>query len=247
MLSTDPIKHFYFWLKCGEGSICWSRLRENANRNSQRAIVLEVHEGPSTSVKKNPSYSPGDLHKHVFWVLTGGGVLDLFAYNEDAYRMWLDNVGSLASRNAKRGIENLKLKKQSRTNNRPSSSNTRYSRATVAPVTDITNEMTSLSSTLTLGPKTTQLQGDRTLVGDGSAVSAKVNTGWVSGSHLHGRDDSGTSDHGENKFSIFNRSLSVPVHLLPLTSSTPAQESSTNRQPFITRKTTQDKNINDII
>ena len=214
----DPIKHFYFWLKHSEGSICWSRLRENANRNSQRAIVFEVHQGPSQSIKKNPSYSPGDLHKHVFWVLTGGGVLDLFAYNEDAYGMWLENISSLASKNAKRGIENLSLKKQSRINSRPSSTLSHYSRATVAPVNHVTNDAsTSLSSTLTFDPNLSP--GEVDSLRDGNVAT---------GSSLYDQGDSRSDIDGKNKFSIFNRSLSVPVHLLPLTS-TPQDVHAHNR------------------
>ena len=198
---TDPIKHYYFWLKHGEGSICWTRLRENAGRNSERATVLEVHEGASQSVKKNPSYSPGDLHRYVFWVLTGGGVLDLFAYNEDAYGMWLANISSLAAANAKRGLENLPLKKQSQTMSRPaSSSHGRYSRAAVAPVNYDNNDTNSMASTLNFGPTTAVKP----------ATNDSVNSEMVDGAP-------GTSGGG-GRFAIFTRSQSVPAHLLPLTS-----------------------------
>lgn len=173
-------------------------MRENANRNSQRATVLEVHEGASQSVKKNPSYSPGDLHKYVFWVLTGGGVLDLFAYNEDAYGMWLVNITSLAASNAKKGLENLPLKKQSRTTSRPSSTHGRYSRAAVAPGNYDASEVSSLSSALNFGP-TTEATNDNT---NGKAVD----------------DDTRTSGSNSSRLSIFTRSQSVPAHLLPLTS-----------------------------
>ena len=169
------------------------------------------------SVKKNPSYSPGDLHKHVFWVLTGGGVLDLFAYNEDAYKMWLDNVGSVASMNAKRGIENLNVKKQSKTNSRPSSSHGRYSRATIAPVNDVTNE--AITSSLHFGSNMNH--------GDDSVASSKVNTGTNSGATSHDLASGGID--ANSKFSIFNRSLSVPVHLLPLTTSTPQESHADHR------------------
>ena len=199
---TDPIKHYYFWLKHGEGSICWTRLRENAGRTSERATVIEVHEGASQSVKKNPSYSPGDLHKYVFWVLTGGGVLDLFAYNEDAYGMWLANISSLAAANAKRGLENLPLKKQSQTTSgRPaSSSHGRHSRASVAPVNYDANETRSVASILNFGP-TTAVQ-PATNENDNDIIDGAP----------------GTSGGGGGRFSIFTRSQSVPAHLLPLTS-----------------------------
>ena len=213
--TTDPIKHFYFWLKHGEGSICWSRLRENANRSSHRAIVLEVHRGPSQWVRKNPSYSPGDLHKHIFWVLTGGGVLDLFAYNEDAYEMWLQNISSLANKNVQRGIENLPLKKQSKTNTRPSSTHSHHSRATVAPVNYVTNDASTASSSgLTFKPRVSL--GEAGLIRDGDMAGSKVTTAWTNGSSTYNHED-GRSD-GKSTFSVLNRSLSVPAHLLPLTS-----------------------------
>ena len=219
---TDPIKHYYFWLKHSEGSICWSRLRENANRNSQRAVVLEVHEGPSQAVKKNPSYSPGDLHKHVFWVLTGGGVLDLFAYNEDAYGMWLNNISNVANSNVKRGIENLNLKNQSRTQSRPASSHsTKYSRATVAPSDNLTNE--EGSSTLSIANSELSTSAGEANFTRGAA-GAMVNTAWGSGSNAdHGKENESTSAD-TSKHSLLSRSFSAPPpehQLLPQTTSTP--------------------------
>ena len=73
-------------------------------------------------------------------------MLDLFAYNEDAYGMWVSNIGSLASDNSRRGLKNLNLKNQSRTKSRPSSSHGRYSRATVVPSDNLTNEASSFSA-----------------------------------------------------------------------------------------------------
>ena len=222
--TTDPIKHYYFWLKHNEGSICWARLRENANRNSQRAVVLEVHEGPSQAVKKNPSYSPGDLHKHVFWVLTGGGVLDLFAYNEDAYGMWLNNISNVANSNVKRGIENLNLKNQSRTQSRPASSHSmKYSRATVAPSDNITNEETSstmsiMNSELRMGT----IDTDFTRGTSGGNINATRTTATDCGKE-------NVSNSGDSsKLSLFSRSFSAPPeNQLPLTTSTPLSLSHT--------------------
>lgn len=178
--------------------------------------MLEVHKGPSQSVKKNPSYSPGDLHKHIFWVLTGGGVLDLFAYNEDAYAMWLENISSLAGKNAQRGIENLPLKKQSKTNTRPSSTHGRHSRVTVVPTDYVTND-TSTASSSTLAFEPSASLGEANLIRDGGDMSSSnVATAWTSGSPSYDQEES--MSEGNSKFSVLNRSLSVPVHLLPLTS-----------------------------
>ena len=224
---TDPIKHYYFWLKRSEGSICWSRLRENAtNRNSQQAVILEVHEGPSQAVKKNPSYSPGDLHKYVFWVLTGGGVLDLFAYNEDAYGMWLNNISNVANSNMKRGIENLNLKNQSRTTSRPASSHSvKYSRATVAPVDNLANEGNSSTTRSIVNSGLSTGTGEANLIR--SVVGAKVNTAWESGSTTDDGKENQSIDG--SKLSLFNRSFSAPEHQLPLTS-TPLSLSHTSQQ-----------------
>ena len=57
---------------------------------------MEVHEGPSPTVRHSPAYSPADLHKHVFWVMTDRGILNLFAYNEDAYVTWVREMDKLA-------------------------------------------------------------------------------------------------------------------------------------------------------
>ena len=125
-------------------------------------------------------------------------MLDLFAYNEDAYGMWLANITSLAASNAKKGLENLPLKKQSRTTSRPSSTHGRYSRAAVAPGNYDASEVSSLSSALNFEP-TTEATNDNT---NGKAVD----------------DDTRTSGSNSSRLSIFTRSQSVPAHLLPLTS-----------------------------
>ena len=91
---ADPVQHFYFSLSPETGTISWSR--EPSRSGAKEGRVLEVHEGPSPSVQHSPAYSPADLHKHVFWVLTDRGVLNLFAYNEDAYVTWVRELDRLA-------------------------------------------------------------------------------------------------------------------------------------------------------
>ena len=122
-------------------------------------------------------------------------MLDLFAYNEDAYGMWLVNITSLAASNTKKGLKNLPLKKQSRTTSRPSSTHGRYSRAAVAPGSYDASEVSSLSSALNFEPTTEATDNSK-------AVD----------------DDSRTSGSNSSRLLIFTRSQSVPAHLLPLTS-----------------------------
>ena len=98
----DPLQHFYFWLKPGAGTICWSR--DSSKRYPKEAVVLELHQGPSNSVRQSPAYSPQDLHLFVFWVMTDSGVVDLMAYNEDAYVTWVNEIGRLAQRNESAGV-----------------------------------------------------------------------------------------------------------------------------------------------
>ena len=95
--ATEPLRHFYFWLKPEAGTICWSR--ESSKQNAKEGCVLEIHEGPSNAVKQAPGYSPSDLHRYVFWVLTDVGLLDLMAYNEEAYITWLREIEKLAQKN----------------------------------------------------------------------------------------------------------------------------------------------------
>ena len=93
--STDPLQHFFFWLKPDSGTICWSR--ESSKKTHKETRVLEVHKGPSNALRNSSVYSPtNELHKYVFWVLTDIGALDLLAYNEEAYVHWLNEMGKLA-------------------------------------------------------------------------------------------------------------------------------------------------------
>ena len=92
--SADPVQHFYFSLCPETGTLSWSR--EASHSGAKEGRILEVHEGPSPTVQHSPAYSPADLHKHVFWVMTDRGILDLFAYNEDAYVTWVREMDKLA-------------------------------------------------------------------------------------------------------------------------------------------------------
>lgn len=150
-------------------------------------------------------------------------MLDLFAYNEDAYGMWLNNISNVANSNMKRGIENLNLKNQSRTQSRPASSHsTKYSRATVAPSNNLTNE--EGSSTLSIANSELSTGAGEANFTRGTA-SAKVNTAWGSGSNVdRGKENESTTSADTSKHSLLSRSFSAPPpehQLLPQTMSTP--------------------------
>lgn len=162
-------------------------------------------------------------------------MLDLFAYNEDAYGMWLNNVSNVANSNAKKGIQNLNLKNQSRTQSRPASSHSiRHSRATVAPSDNLTNDegLTMLSvvnSELSTGAGEANFA--RGMAG------AKVNTAWAttrsSSSTDGGKESESTrADASYRHPLLLSRSFSAPPEeQLPLTTSTPlTQQSHTTSQ-----------------
>ena len=154
-------------------------------------------------------------------------MLDLFAYNEDAYGMWLNNISNVANSNAKKGIENLNLKNQSRTQSRPASSHSvKYSRATVAPGDNIANEETS-STTSAVNYRLRMGTGDASFVR--GTAGANVNATSSSGSTVTDRGKENDADGG--KLSLFSRSFSAPPeHQLPLTTSTPLSLSHTSHQ-----------------
>ncbi len=61
------------------------------------ARVLEAYEGPSNALRNTSHYTlNSELYKNVFSVMTEGGVLDLMAYNEQAYQQWVRGVAQLA-------------------------------------------------------------------------------------------------------------------------------------------------------
>lgn len=72
----------------------WSR--EKDKRRAHEATVYRVHQGPSNSLSQNPNFAPSELHKHVFWVETNCGVMDLLAYNEEMYQSWIKALGDIA-------------------------------------------------------------------------------------------------------------------------------------------------------
>ena len=93
---TDPLQHFFFWLEPQSSLLHWSR--KSNRRRSQQATVYQVHTGASKQLHQNSTYSQSELHQHVFWVLTDCGVLDLLAYNQNSYQMWVNQLRQIARR-----------------------------------------------------------------------------------------------------------------------------------------------------
>ena len=163
-------------------------------------------------------------------------MLDLFAYNEDAYGMWLNNVSNVANSNAKKGIQNLNLKNQSRTQSRPASSHSiRHSRATVAPSDNLTNDEGSF--TLSVVDSELSTGAGEANIARGMA-GAKVNTAWAttrSSSSTDGGGKESESTRADASYRhplLLSRSFSAPPEeQLPLTTSTPlTQQSHTTSQ-----------------
>lgn len=128
------MRHYYFRLNEQEGAIYWSRSRDNSLKKPSKALVLQVHKGASNAVKDIPKFSPADLHCYTFWVATGGGVLDLFAYNEEAFRAWLSRLELLSARNAGNAAALHNFKNSSvYGGSRPVSSRSTVSRSSVVP------------------------------------------------------------------------------------------------------------------
>jgi len=96
------VKHFFFQLDESEGSLSWWRSREGSQSSrgpGGKVLILEVHREPSNAVRNHARFSAGDLHCFSFWLATSGGVLDLLAYNEEAYNLWLLELERAAARN----------------------------------------------------------------------------------------------------------------------------------------------------
>ena len=135
--AADLVKHFFFKVDESEGSLSWWRSREGSQSNRRpggKVLVLEVHREPSNSVRNHPRFSAGDLHCYSFWLATSGGVLDLLAYNEESYNLWLLELERVAARNERVGHSALRTFKGSsvhagvgRHTPLPSSGGTRHS------------------------------------------------------------------------------------------------------------------------
>ena len=91
---TDPVQHFFFWVDAGSSKLHWSRKTDR--RRAQEATIHEVHRGPSKALRRNPAFSPSELHQHVFWLKTDFGILDLLAYNNASYRNWVGGLAKIA-------------------------------------------------------------------------------------------------------------------------------------------------------
>lgn len=97
---SEPLQHFYFWLKTASGTISWSRDASGKKNPQAETRVLEVYGGPSNALTNNSHFSLNtELYKNVFSVMTDRGVLDLMAYNEEACQQWLRDTARLAQRN----------------------------------------------------------------------------------------------------------------------------------------------------
>ncbi len=98
--TSEPLQHFYFWLKPSAGTICWSREETRKKSLEKETRVLQAYEGPSNAFRNSSGYSLNlELYRNVFSVLTDSGVLDLMAYNEQSHQQWLKDIDRLAQRN----------------------------------------------------------------------------------------------------------------------------------------------------
>ncbi len=63
LLSTDPLRHFFFRLHPSQGTLSWRD--ERGGEEVGVATVLEVHDGPSSTLQQSTLYSPGE-HTHTY-------------------------------------------------------------------------------------------------------------------------------------------------------------------------------------
>ena len=94
-IATDPPCHYYFWIFSGK--LYWSRSKDKRNKSSSRVKRLE--EGSSLLVKSRPDYSPHDLHQFSFRAWLGEQPIDLLAYSNDSYYMWIVGIKQLIDNN----------------------------------------------------------------------------------------------------------------------------------------------------
>lgn len=86
------------------GTLCWSR--KNNRRNKKEARVFNVQSTPSELVASRPDFSPTELHKHAFWVITELGVVNMLAYSEQAYVHWIKELERLAAKHVDEVLDN---------------------------------------------------------------------------------------------------------------------------------------------
>lgn len=60
-----------------------------------------VYPSPSLAVTARPDFSPHELHRYAFWLITDKGILDLLAYTEEAYKHWIKEFQVLAQQYSK--------------------------------------------------------------------------------------------------------------------------------------------------
>ncbi|XP_019858032.1 PREDICTED: uncharacterized protein LOC105314457 [Amphimedon queenslandica] len=90
-----PPLHYYFWIKGSK--LYWSRSIKRHNR--KKGTVLSVIGGASQRIKDREDYSPNDLHRYSFCVITEEELLDLIAYSEDSFKYWMQSLEDISVHN----------------------------------------------------------------------------------------------------------------------------------------------------
>lgn len=93
------MEHHFFKLDKKEKVLLHSREEDTNPKHIKKLKVLSVQPSPSLTVRNRLDYSPHDLHKYAFCIITTHtSPLDVLAYTDRAYGGWMRELTKLCQR-----------------------------------------------------------------------------------------------------------------------------------------------------
>ena len=98
MYIVGPVEHNFFKLDKKEKLLLRSREEETNPKYVEKLKVLSVQPSPSLTVRSRLDYTPHDLHKYAFCIITTHtGPMDILAYTGRAYSGWIRELTKLCN------------------------------------------------------------------------------------------------------------------------------------------------------
>ena len=95
---VGPVEHHFFKLDKMENVLLRSREEDTNPKYVDKLKILSVQPSPSLTVRSRLDYSPLDLHKYAFCIITTHtGPMDVLAYTDRAYTGWIRELTKLCN------------------------------------------------------------------------------------------------------------------------------------------------------
>lgn len=93
---AGPVEHHFFKLDKKERVLLHSREEDTNPKHIEKLKLLSVQPSPSLTIRNRLDYSPHDLHRYAFCIITSHtGPMDVLAYTDRAYNGWMRELTKL--------------------------------------------------------------------------------------------------------------------------------------------------------